>query len=137
MRVGLLHGVAMTKPLTIILDVLPPSVNHMYRTSKRGAKYLTEEAQLFRELAINEARVAAARVGWQAPERLAFHLRLTFPNHRQVDIDNRIKSALDACALALGFNDKNVDCVIAERVGVVPGRARCEMVLLEMHQIGC
>lgn len=126
----------MTKPLTIILDVLPPSVNHMYRTSKRGAKYLTEEAQLFRDMAIVEARAAAGRAGWHAPDRIAFHLRITFPNNRQTDIDNRIKSALDACALALGFNDSRVDCVIAERVGVVKGRPGCEMILMEMHPIG-
>jgi Holliday junction resolvase RusA-like endonuclease len=124
------------KPLTITLDMLPPSVNHMYATSKGGQKFLTAEATLFRELAILQARAAAGRAGWQAPERLAFHLRLWFPNRRQTDIDNRIKSALDACALALGFNDSRVDCVIAERVGIRPGRAECQMILMEMHPIG-
>jgi Holliday junction resolvase RusA-like endonuclease len=124
------------KPLTVTLDVLPPSVNHMYATAKGGGKYLTPEAVAFRDTAISQVRVAAARVGWQAPERIAFHLRITFPNYRQMDIDNRIKSALDACALALGFNDSRVDCVIAERVGVVKGRPECQIILMEMHPIG-
>lgn len=124
------------KPLTITLDMLPPSVNHMYKTGKGGARFLTDEAVTFRELAIIQARAAAGRAGWQAPERLAFHLRLTFPNRRQMDIDNRIKSALDACALALDFNDSRVDCVIAERVGIRPGRPECQMIILEMRPIG-
>jgi Holliday junction resolvase RusA-like endonuclease len=121
------------KPLTITLDVLPPSVNHMYKTSRGGARYLTPEAVLFRDLAIIQTRAAARRAGWQAPERIAFHLRLTFPNKRTTDIDNRIKAALDACALALDFNDSRVDCVIAERVGVVAGQPSCQMILMEMR----
>jgi Holliday junction resolvase RusA-like endonuclease len=124
------------KPLTITLDVLPPSVNHMYTTGKGGARFLTAEAVAFRDEAIMQVRTAANRSGWQPPERIAFHLRLTFPNRRQTDIDNRIKSALDACALALDFNDSRVDCVIAERVGVVKGHAKCEMILMQMHPIG-
>jgi Holliday junction resolvase RusA-like endonuclease len=124
------------KPLTITLDMLPPSVNHMYKTSKGGARFLTDEAVAFRDEAILQVRSAANRVGWCPPERIAFHLRLTFPNRRQTDIDNRIKSALDACALALYFNDSRVDCVIAERVGVRAGRPECQMILMEMHPIG-
>ncbi len=123
------------KPLTITLDVLPPSVNHMYRTSKGGARFLTDEAILFRDLAIIQTRAAARRAGWVAPDRIAFHLRLTFPNKRNCDIDNRIKSALDACALALDFNDSRVDCVIAERVGIDPGRPSCQLILMEMHPL--
>jgi Holliday junction resolvase RusA-like endonuclease len=121
------------KPLTITLNVIPPSVNHMYKTSKGGARFLTPEAVAFRDEAIMQVRSAANRVGWRPPERLAFHLRITFGNKRNVDIDNRIKAALDACALALGFNDATVDCVIAERVGVQPGRPSCQMILMEMQ----
>lgn len=86
------------------LDMLPPSVNHMYITLRRGGKALTDEAQTFRQV------VALALRGKDAPPvtPLALYVWMTFPNRRTGDGDNRIKALQDAIALALGFNDKQI-----------------------------
>lgn len=44
-------------------------------------------------------------------------------------IDNRAKSAIDALALALGFDDSRVEDIRIRRVGVDPKRPLCEMIL--------
>lgn len=56
-------------------------------------------------------------------------MRLTFPDRRKSDLDNRLKASQDALAIALGFNDARIVRVTAERAGVEPGRPACEMVL--------
>jgi Holliday junction resolvase RusA-like endonuclease len=56
-------------------------------------------------------------------------LGLTFGDKRNQDIDNRIKSALDALALALGFDDNCIDRIVIERAGYARGCPRCELIL--------
>lgn len=87
-----------------VVDMLPPSVNHMYVALRRGGKALSEEAQTFRQL------VALALRGQPTPPAglLILNVWLTFPNKRSGDGDNRIKAAQDAIALALGFNDRQI-----------------------------
>lgn len=115
--------------LTIILPILPPTVNHMYASNKGGGKRLTSEAQAFRVEAILRTRNAAALSGYALPAGpLALEMRLTFPTNRRQDIDNRIKSALDALALALDFDDTRIVRITVERAGY--GAARCELTLM-------
>ena len=117
-------------PLVVIVPMLPPSQNHMYLLNKDGSRRLSDEAKTFREYAGLEARSTASLTGWRVPTgRLKFTLLLTFGSRRKTDVDNRIKSALDALALALGFDDSRVDEIIVRRVGVEPGRLLCEMIL--------
>ena len=80
---------------------------------------------------ITEARETARLTGWQVPSgRLQLTMLLTFGTRAtRVDIDNRIKTGLDALALALGFDDSRVDRIVIERVGVDPKRPLCEMIL--------
>lgn len=118
------------KPLTVILTILPPSVNHMYLSNGRGGKRLTDEAQSFRDIAAVEIRTTANMTGWRVPAGgLRFTLLLTFADRKRADIDNRIKAALDSIALALGFDDTRVEEIIVRRVGIDPKRPLCEMIL--------
>lgn len=96
------------------IDVLPPSVNHMYKSTHRGGKALTDEALTFRWL------VKEALMGKPTPpagEPLELSIWLTFPTGRRADADNRIKALQDACALALDFDDVQIRAlhVYAER----------------------
>ncbi len=124
--------------LTVIVPLLPPTVNHLYvavpRTRKGGGRYMGKElspaAVLFRDMAMHEAREVARLTGWQLPEgRLKIALKLTFGDLRNQDIDNRAKAGIDAVALALGFDDSRIDRVVIERVGYEKGRPLCEIIL--------
>lgn len=116
--------------LTVIVPILPPTVNHMYRSNGRGGKVLTDQAQAFRKLVACEARTTARLTGWRLPAgALRLDLLLTFGDSRRCDVDNRIKAAIDALALALGFDDARIDEILIRRVGIDPKRPLCEMVL--------
>lgn len=117
--------------LTVIVPILPPTINHAYRPNGRGGRLLTDELITFRGWVMIEAHTTMRRTGWQLPTgRLQLTMLLTFGTHRKrVDIDNRIKCGLDALALALGFDDSRVDRIIIERIGVDPKRPLCEMIL--------
>jgi Holliday junction resolvase RusA-like endonuclease len=91
----------------ITLPLLPPSINHMYRSIGGARKALTDEALTFRH------EVAIAVRGRRAPEGLlACTVQLTFGSKRRgshrLDADNRIKALADALALALGFDDSRI-----------------------------
>lgn len=127
--------------LTVIVPVLPPSTNHLYKAvprrrskAKGGGVYmgkeLSEQAVAFQKLAIYEARITANMIGWQLPDGpLKLTILITFgSNHRQ-DIDNRAKSAVDSLALALGFDDSRIEDIHIKRIGIDPKRPLCEMIL--------
>jgi Holliday junction resolvase RusA-like endonuclease len=117
--------------LTVIVPILPPTANHMYKPNGRGGKLLTDEAITFRAEIAVEVREVVRLTGWRMPAGpLQLTLLLTFGTRaRRLDIDNRIKSAQDALALALGFDDSRIDRIVIERVGVDPKRPLCEMIL--------
>lgn len=117
--------------LTVIIPTLPPTVNHLYKSIGRGAKALTDEAKAFRQEVSAEARTTARMTGWRLPDGpLEFHLYITYGTNRRTDVDNRIKSAIDSLAIALGFDDARIDRIVAERVGIDKGKPLCEMVLM-------
>jgi len=110
--------------IRIIIDALPPTVNHMYITCKGGRKALSAEAEAFRKLVL----AALSGVLPAVPEGpLEFTLRLTLDTKRRQDIDNRIKAALDAVAIALRFDDCRVSRIIVERAGYAAKQPRCEI----------
>lgn len=115
------------EPITIAVAAMPPTVNHMYITRKGGGKALSAEAETFRALVLEQ--VSQARP--EAPDGpLSLTVRLWFGDRRRADIDNRLKAAIDALALALRFNDSRIHEIHAVRAGCEPGRPRCELVLM-------
>lgn len=87
------------------LDMLPPTVNHMYRSTGGGRRALTDEALTFRGL------VAATLHGQPKPpekSELVLSVWLTYGNKRRQDADNRLKALSDALALALNYDDCRV-----------------------------
>jgi Holliday junction resolvase RusA-like endonuclease len=117
--------------LTVIVPTLPPTINHAYKSIGKGRKALTDEALAFRQEVSAEARTTARMTGWRLPDGpLEFHLFLTYGSNRRTDIDNRVKMAIDAIALAIGFDDARIDKIEIERVGYDKGNPLCEMVLM-------
>ena len=116
-----------TAPVRLWVAALPPTVNHMYVNNGRGGKVLGDGALLFRQL----VAVACQLGGYsEAPAGdLALTVRLVFPDKRRCDLDNRLKAAQDALALALGFDDSRITRVVAERAGYDKGRPACELLL--------
>ncbi len=103
----------------------------MYKSIGNGKKALTDEALTFRQEVYLEAREAARLTGWKLPTgALEFHLFITYGTNRRTDVDNRIKSAIDSVAIALGFDDTRIDRIVAERVGYDKDKPLCEMVLM-------
>jgi Holliday junction resolvase RusA-like endonuclease len=118
----------MTSPITIFVPALPPTSNHMYIALRGGGKALSEQAMTFRALVLTDVLCNSPRP--QVPDGpLALTVRLMFDNNRRSDLDNRLKAAIDAAALALRFDDSRISRITAERVGVDRGRPWCEIII--------
>jgi Holliday junction resolvase RusA-like endonuclease len=122
-------------PLVIWLPLLPPSINHLYRPGpRRGQRVLSDEARAFRAYVVSEVALQARHEGWSVPDGdLWITIRLTFGSRARMDIDNRVKAALDAVALALAFDDCRVARLVVERVGIDPKRPACEITIQARH----
>ena len=104
----------------------PPSVNHYWGVSGKQ-RFIGKKGKEFRAKvmdAVNEA-------GIQALEgRLAVHVALYPPDRRKRDIDNVLKSLLDACEHAGCYeNDSQIDELHIIRRDVIKDGA-CTIVIL-------
>ena len=79
---------------------MPPSVNHYWGINGKQ-RFIGKEGKQFR-VAVAEA---VAEYGVKLEGRLAIHIALFPANRRRFDIDNRIKSLLDALQHAGCFED--------------------------------
>lgn len=112
----------------LVLDVdIPPSVNNLYGTTvftdrggnQRSRRYLTADGRFYKEHVGWEAKSKANAKGWEYKGgRIALAIGLIFPNKRRRDISNCIKIIEDAIAEVLGFDDRVVDSVLVQRVGI-------------------
>lgn len=100
----------------------PPSVNHIWRTQKRGARLSDEARAYFDATAIT---IAAQRAGRRFLGRVAVEVMLHPPIRRsRGDIDNRVKACLDACTKGgVWADDDQVDVLIVMRASTTPGGA--------------
>lgn len=112
--------------ISLMIPALPPTVNHMYITCKGGRKALSGETEAFRALVV-QALMGTHPALPDGP--LELYIALTFDTKRRQDIDNRIKAALDAVALALHFDDSRIARIVAERAGYAPGEPCCKLTL--------
>ena len=88
----------MNKILTANIPGLPPTVNHLYRTSRSGTRYKTKEG---REWQDNAAAVFHSLYGGHEPYAGDVMLDICFlvADRRRWDIDNRVKALLDALVM--------------------------------------
>ena len=97
------------------LEGLPPTVNHLYRSTYGGQRYKTQEARDYQDYA-----VAVLAGKWRGREAYTgdAELRLTFvtPDRRRWDIDNRVKAVQD-CLERAGVlkNDTQIMVLHVER----------------------
>ena len=110
-------------PLVIWLPLLPPSINHLYRPGpRRGQRVLSDEARAFRAYVVSEVALQARHEGWSVPDGdLWITIRLTFGSRARMDIDNRVKAALDAVGVydwpeVAAFNDLYFADVAADQL---------------------
>ena len=95
----------------------PPSVNSYWGFSG-SHRFLTPKAKAFK------AEVVLVSIGHQkyGSDRLSVSITLNPPDKRIRDIDNSIKSLLDAmCQAGLFDDDSQVDKLLVERGAIVKG----------------
>lgn len=104
----------------------PLTVNHMWGQSGHR-KYLKQSAHEFR----SQVSEAVAEQGIKLEGRLAIFVSLYAPTRREYDIDNRLKSLLDALQNAGVFDDdEQIDWLWVGRREVVRG-GMCKVVIVQ------
>ena len=107
----------------IVLNLpFPPSINHYWKhrvIGKRSSVYLSSEALAYREAVKNSIAATKPLDG-----RLSVRVELFAPNKRKYDIDNRVKSLLDALTHAgVWVDDELIDDLHVKRGEIVDGGA--------------
>jgi len=101
--------------LSIELDGLPPTVNHMHM-NVRGRVFRTEECQAYQDYVLG----AFSRLWGSKPPysgRAELDLIFTASNKKRWDIDNRVKAIQDCLARAgVIKDDTQIDKLVVERV---------------------
>ena len=106
----------------------PPSCNHYWGQSG-NRRFIGKKGVQFRKDVI-EAVVSAYAISLEG--RLGVHVSLYPPDKRKRDIDNSMKSLLDACEHAGCYeNDSQIDELHIIRKEVVKG-GLCEIVIIQL-----
>ena len=106
----------------------PPSVNHYWGQSGKR-RFIGKKGVQFREDVMEAMYIS----GVDALEgRLCVHVNLYPPDKRKRDIDNSMKSLLDACEHAKCYeNDSQIDELHIIRKEVVKG-GLCNIVIIQL-----
>ena len=102
--------------LSLELEGLPPTVNHLYRSTKGGRRYKTADSKQYQEYA--SANIMSEWTGKPAYSG-AVDLRITFEtdDRRRWDIDNRIKALQDCLRAAhVLVDDAQVESLTVRRI---------------------
>ena len=94
---------------------LPPTVNHLYRTSRNGIRYKTQQG---REWQNNTAAIMAMAKTNHKPYSGDVALEILFKtaDRRRWDLDNRVKALQDCLAMAgVIEDDRQIQCLHVER----------------------
>lgn len=104
----------------------PPSVNH-YWGQAGNHRFIGKKGKEFRAQVMD----AVNKAGFSALEgRLAVHIALFPPDRRKRDVDNVLKSLLDACEHAGCYeNDSQIDELHITRRDVMKGGA-CTIIII-------
>ena len=114
--------------IILTVDALPPTVNHLYRNRRGGGRCLSAAAEAWYHHAIPVLRLQARPAVTCTPLRLRIEVH-GLP--RTTDVDNVLKAAVDALAIALEFDDRWIDDLRIVRVPVRRGGARFTVYELE------
>lgn len=108
----------------------PPTTNHMWgQVGKR--KFLKKETVDFRF----KVQIAAVEADAKIHGRIGIFIALYAPTKRKYDIDNRLKSLLDALQNAGVFlDDEQVDCIWAVRRPPVKG-GMCKVIIVPANKV--
>lgn len=99
----------------VILDGLPPTVNHMH-INARGRRFRSKECRDYQDYAVAEISRQRARE-WPFSGRVALSIVFTVSDKRRWDIDNRVKAVQDCLELAgVIENDSQIDKMEVKRV---------------------
>ena len=105
----------MTELLHMELKGLPPTVNHLYRSTRGGRRYKTVMGRLYQDYV-----TLSLSTEWQGREpytgRVELRITFTTSTRRRWDIDNRVKALQDCISLAgIIADDAQVDILHVER----------------------
>ena len=90
----------MTKKLmTAQLVGLPPTVNHLYRTSRNGVRYKTSQGREWQNVTASIMAMAKTNRKPYSGD-VALEVLFRTANRRRWDMDNRIKALQDCLAMA-------------------------------------
>lgn len=100
--------------MVLILELpWPPSINHYWRHTKNG-HYISKEGQAYRELVL--FRCLKHRQLFTKSDRLSIYIDASPPDKRKRDLDNVLKSLLDALQHGgLYPDDSQIDRLSIER----------------------
>ena len=114
--------------ITLTVDALPPTVNHLYRNRRGGGRCLSAAAEAWYDYAIPVLRSQPRYAVPSGPLRLRIRVH-GLP--RTTDLDNVSKAAIDALARALEFDDRWIDDLRIVRIPVRRGEQRLTVYDLE------
>ena len=78
---------------------LPPTVNHLYRTSRSGVRYKTPQGREWQS--VTAAIIAAAKTNHKPYSGdVALEIVFRTADRRRWDLDNRVKALQDCLAMA-------------------------------------
>lgn len=94
----------MTSPSRLVFhfDSAPPTVNHCWGRTRSGRTYLTAEYKAFKELVKSAVKGAHIPESWKY---CAVTIAVRPKSRRRQDVDNRIKTVLDALTAAGVWTD--------------------------------
>lgn len=113
----------------------PPSVNMYWRHTKAGRHYISKEGQSFRELVM----WIVAQGGRIKPltTKLSVDVQISPPDNRRRDLDNTLKTLLDALEHAGVYeNDYQIDRLCVSRCAIDKPAGNCVVKIEEINSGG-